>query len=80
MAEAQAFGKPVIAFKGGGAVDIIKDGKTGMFFDKQNKDSLKKAVENFDIRHYNEKLCRSNANRFLFPAFQEKFLSLVNNL
>jgi glycosyltransferase involved in cell wall biosynthesis len=32
MVEAQAFGKPVICFRGGGAIDIIREGKTGEFF------------------------------------------------
>jgi glycosyltransferase involved in cell wall biosynthesis len=32
MAEAQSFGKPVIAFRGGGALDIVQEGVTGRIF------------------------------------------------
>lgn len=78
MVEAQYFGKPVIAYKKGGALDIIKDGVTGKFFDQQNKDSLKIAVENFDASLYNDKLCRKNAKRFMFASFKKEILSLLN--
>lgn len=78
MAEAQSFGKPVIAFKGGGALDIVKEGVTGEFFDEQNKESLKRVVEKFDPKLYNDKLCRKNATRFAFENFKKEFLSLIN--
>ncbi|MEJ2347771.1 MAG: glycosyltransferase, partial [Patescibacteria group bacterium] len=42
--EAQAAGAPVIAYKKGGALDTVIEGKTGVFFDKQTKESLIKAV------------------------------------
>lgn len=35
--EAQASGTPVIAFRGGGALDTVMEPKTGIFFDKQEK-------------------------------------------
>jgi len=46
--EALSAGCPVIAYKGGGALDFIKDGKNGVFFDKQNEKSLEKALKKFD--------------------------------
>lgn len=78
MVEAGYFGKPVIAFKGGGALDIIKDKKTGMFFNAQTKTSLKGVLEKFDNSLYNEKLCRENAQRFSFKHFKKEFLSFIN--
>ncbi len=74
MTEAQYFGKPVIAFKGGGALDIVIPGKTGEFFTRQKVSSLKKLLENFDARRYNYKLCRQNALRFSFTNFKKLFL------
>ena len=79
MVEAQGFGKPVIAFRGGGALEIVKEGITGEFFDEENKESLKKVVENFDGKRYNDKLCRQNAERFSFAVFKKEFLKLVKN-
>ena len=46
--EAIASGCPVIAYRSGGALDYIKPGETGVFFEKQTVDSLMEALENYD--------------------------------
>lgn len=43
--EANASGRPVIAFKGGGALDTIKEGLNGIFFEYNSTDSLIEAVK-----------------------------------
>ncbi len=73
MAEAQSFGKPVIAFRGGGALDIIKEAVTGEFFDKQTPESLEEALVKFKNKSYNSKLCIENAQRFSFEKFENNF-------
>jgi glycosyltransferase involved in cell wall biosynthesis len=78
MAEAQSFGKPVIAFKGGGAIDIIKEGITGEFFDKQTPNSLKETLAKFKDSGYNSKLCRENAERFSFEKFENDFKRFID--
>lgn len=45
--EAMASGRPVIAYKDGGALETIIDGETGIFFNKQDELHLKGAVEKF---------------------------------
>jgi glycosyltransferase involved in cell wall biosynthesis/O-antigen ligase len=45
--EAMAAGCPVIALKSGGALDYIKDGKNGVFFEKQDEKSLETALIKF---------------------------------
>lgn len=42
--EAMAAGCPVIAFRGGGALDYVIPGKTGLFFDDQTVDTLAAAM------------------------------------
>jgi glycosyltransferase involved in cell wall biosynthesis len=79
MAEAQSFGKPVIAFKGGGALDIIRKGATGEFFETQTPESLIKVLEKFESTSYNSNLCRENALRFSFENFKSKFLEVIKN-
>jgi len=77
MVEAQAFGKPVIAFRGGGALDIVQEGKTGKFFNEQNPESLMAVLKSFDEKRYNMKSCRENSEKFSFERFEEnlrKFL------
>ena len=46
--EAQAAGRPVIAFNKGGAKETVIDGKTGVFFDEQETESVKEAILRFE--------------------------------
>lgn len=46
--EALAAGVPVIAYKGGGALDYIKDEKNGLFFDRQTVKSLSESFKKFE--------------------------------
>ena len=78
MAEAQSFGKPVVAFRQGGALDIIREGITGEFFDNQNKDSLIKTLELFNNKSYNTNLCEENSERFSFETFKKQLLEVIS--
>lgn len=78
MVEAQAFGKPVIAFRGGGALEIIQAGKTGEFFNEQTPESLKQVLKRFNDKSYNTKLCRENAERFSFAQFEKSLSSFLD--
>ncbi len=83
MAEAQLFGKPVIAFKSGGALDIVLKGVTGEFFLEQSPESLNKVLERFDERLYNKADIIGNSERFSYENFKknlEKFLENKTNL
>lgn len=80
VVEAQSFGKPVIAFRGGGATETIKEGKTGIFFDKQTKDSLKQALQMFNKMKFDPSICKKNAERFSTTAFNSSFLELVHKM
>jgi glycosyltransferase involved in cell wall biosynthesis len=80
MVEAQAFGKPVIAFRGGGAEEIIIEHKTGEFFDRQNAQSLMDVLKKFKPSRYNSVDCKKNANRFSFEKFKQKILALTNEI
>ena len=80
MAEAQGFGKPVIAFGGGGALEIIEEGKTGEFFEKQTPDSLKRVLVKFNGSRYNIKYCIDNAQRFSFENFKKEFIEFLQNI
>ena len=46
--EVMASGRPVIAYKDGGALDYIRDGENGLFFNEQTVESLVSAVEFFE--------------------------------
>lgn len=75
--EAQAAGTPVVAFKKGGAIDTVIEGKTGVFFNRQQKEDLKNAVERIDRMKFNRSDLVRNARRFSSNRFKKEFLALV---
>jgi len=80
VVEAQAFGKPVIAFRGGGALETVKEGKTGLFFDQQTKESLIQALQLFTKMRFDPKDSKKNASRFSQSTFKSAFLKLVEQI
>jgi len=80
MVEANYFGRPVIAYKAGGAVEIIQEGITGEFFSRQSVDSISSVLEKFDKTRYNSKHCRQNAQRFTFKRFEEELNKHINRI
>ena len=75
--EAQACGKPVIAFKGGGALETVIEKKTGTFFYPQTSTALIKKLKEFKINNYKPEDCRKNAEKFTKELFKKKFKQLV---
>lgn len=67
--EAQACGCPVIAYKKGGVAEIVKDGQTGLLFEKQTKQSLKDAIDSHSRVKWESTACRKNSLRFSQAAF-----------
>lgn len=75
--EAQACGRPVIAFKKGGALETVIEGVTGLFFESQTAESLKKAVENFGCYRFNSRDARTQSLKFSKTIFKEKIKNFV---
>jgi glycosyltransferase involved in cell wall biosynthesis len=75
--EAQQHGKPVLAYRGGGALETIVKGKTGMFFDKQTITSMQEALQKFVKVRYNADTCRKQAEKFREERFLAEFAQAV---
>jgi len=78
--EAQSAGCPVIAYRRGGAVDTVKEGVTGVFFDEQTPDSLIKAMEYFEAnrdRFNDRELFNMHVHRFSREAFKERIQRVI---
>lgn len=78
--EAQSFGIPVIAYNRGGSLDTVVDGKTGILFNDQTKQSLINAIARFDKTNFNSGYLITNAKRFSKDLFKEKFFKLLKQL
>ena len=75
--QAQAAGRPVIAFKGGGALDTVIPGRTGEFFAEPTAEALMAALRSFDASRYDPAAIRAHALRFDSAVFERAITSFV---
>jgi glycosyltransferase involved in cell wall biosynthesis len=76
--EANACGKPVLAFGAGGALETILDGQTGVFYREPNVESLCAAVERMETIEWQPKMIRRQAERFSEERFLIEFKQIVD--
>ena len=69
--EAQACGKPVIAYARGGALETVIEGVTGCFFYERTEDALQAALDRAESIVWNSEAIRKNAERFNEEQFHE---------
>lgn len=74
--EALACGRPVIAFKAGGALDSLND-KCAKFFYPQTSEALLEALKNFDPAVYNPITLKKQASKFSKDRFKKEILEFV---
>ncbi len=75
--QAQAAGRPVIAFQGGGALDTVVPAVTGELFAQATVESLKTVWRNFDPGAYNPERIRRNSLRFDTAVFIERISAYI---
>jgi glycosyltransferase involved in cell wall biosynthesis len=75
--EAQAAGRPVVAYGQGGALETVVDGATGVHFRAQTSDSLIEALERLDGISIDAGACRRNAERFDSSVFRARIRASV---
>ncbi len=66
--EAQACGRPVIAYGMGGALASVVDGVTGVFFGEQTPEALAAAVRRFRDEQFDPLVIRRHAEAVRYPA------------
>lgn len=75
--EAMASGRPIVAFRGGDIPEHLEDGKTGLFFDQQNAESLIEALKKFNELNFDREYIRSKAFKFDKEIFKSKIKNYV---
>lgn len=75
--EAMACARPVIAYRGGGALESVLEGKTGVFFDEQRVDSLVETIKNFNSSEFSPDFIRSHALKFDKEIFKKKIKDFI---
>jgi len=77
--QAQAAGRPVIAYGAGGALDTIIEEATGVFFHEPTPEALVAVVRAFDPNAIDPHACRANAERFAVEVFKEKLSQFIRD-
>ncbi len=75
--EAQAAGRPVIAFGRGGALDTVVENETGLFFREPSVEALMVAIEQFETMSFDPAAARANAERFSIARFKQELDDFV---
>ncbi len=76
--EAMSYGKPVLAYRRGGALETVIEGKTGEFFDYQNSAILADGIRRLRQTKYSADFIKSHAQQFSEDRFKKEILEFVN--
>ncbi|MBI2074898.1 MAG: glycosyltransferase, partial [Candidatus Levybacteria bacterium] len=75
--EAMACGTPVVAFRGGGYVESVIEGKTGVFFNEPTVDSLISAIKQLNNLTIDPIACIKQAQKFSKERFKKEIKNFV---
>lgn len=77
--EVMASGRPVLAYRRGGAVETVIEGQTGLFFDKQTADSLIDAITRYEARcdDFDPILIRGHAQGWNRDIFKDRLQAFI---
>jgi len=78
--EVNAAGRPVIAYRGGGALETVVENVTGVFFDQQNGHSLAEAMEKFEGLSWRQDTLRHHAEKFDRNVFAFRVLQFLGSV
>lgn len=81
MAEAQACGVPVIAYKKGGANEIVIENQTGYLYENQTKEDIIKTIGKFEnnVNEFSREEIRKTAIRFHEDEFMKKIKEIISS-
>ncbi len=77
--ESMAAGRPVIAYKKGGASETVIEGLSGEFFEEQSWEELADHMIRFDDSKYNPVLIKDYANKFSRERFKSEIKNFIDS-
>lgn len=78
--EAMALGTPVVALGTGGVLDSVLPGRTGIFFDRPDVESLRRALDEVESVQWDRQSLRQHAAQFSRARFLRKFAAALDAL
>lgn len=76
-AEAMMYGKPVLALRASGALDVLHEGKSGEFFDEPIAEALAEGVLRLERGTYDPAIIKRHAEPFGAEHFDQAFRKLA---
>ena len=77
--EAMAAGRPVVAYRAGGALDTVKEGQTGIFFDQQTPEALMTALHALMRHSWDAHDIRTHAEYFGRAQFDQRMRAFIRH-
>ncbi|PIS05444.1 MAG: glycosyltransferase family 4 protein [Candidatus Buchananbacteria bacterium CG10_big_fil_rev_8_21_14_0_10_42_9] len=78
--ESMASGRPVVAYKVGGAAETVIENKTGIFFDDQSWEALADTIVRFNDNSFNSADIRRHAEAFSISTFKANIKSTIEEI
>lgn len=78
--ECLAAGLPVIAYQAGGALEYVKDGINGIFFEKQEIDCLVEAILEFELTKFDIQIIKDSVVEFSEESFANKIIDTIDRI
>lgn len=81
--EAMSFGRPILAYRKGGATETIIEGKTGEFFEYENSAILADCIRRFRMKpanYYDPKFISQYVKKFSEERFKKEVFEFVNKV
>ncbi|MFI5363267.1 MAG: glycosyltransferase, partial [Elusimicrobiota bacterium] len=75
--EAMACGRPVVAYRKGGALETVEDGVSGVFFDAQTPEAMAAAMLRAKTIAFDPAIVRAQAVKFDADRFKTRFADFV---
>ena len=75
--QAQACGRPVIAYGAGGALDTVIPGKTGLHFHEQTVEEVMDTLQQFDAAAFDPATIRDHALKFDRAVFEQQINDFI---
>ncbi len=77
--EVMASGRPIVAYRDGGALETVIEGRTGVFFDEQSPESLNMAVDRLEalMPYFDPALISAEMKKFSKSRFKREFSSCI---
>jgi glycosyltransferase involved in cell wall biosynthesis len=80
LLEANAAGRPVVAFSGGGASETILPGLNGMFFQEATVESLIVSLETFEEMQWRPDKIRAHSEKFDSAIFRQRIRVFIESV